>query len=270
MSQSNRARISPLNSLQHQVSPSLSDPSSVPFEITPGQSAIMLEFTKIEFYIELDLLVKIEASYVEPLSQESFEGLISAYKLKQKNLIIAVIKNRDPDRSTVIHNFYFNAHLLNKLLFRMKSQDGEIISRHHREYPILVSNPMTNLPIIGEVEYFMVKDGDSSYVANFIGTDYTFVYNENLREAFKTSALKPEDADLPEFNSPITDFTRFLDLDINSLEILTRLVELQRDTLLAQIKVPFIQAFIYGILVLINLILIATVMTFSIQRVIFT
>ncbi|CAG9326289.1 unnamed protein product [Blepharisma stoltei] len=252
--------------LRRVTSISISEPSSVPWERSPRQSTILLEFSKVQFFIEEDFLYEIESSYTEPLSQDSLESLINAYKQKEKCLIIAVVRSRDTEHSTVIHNFYFHAHLLNKLLFRRKPQSGEIISRYHVEHPIQVNNPMTNLPIIGEVEYFIAKDGANTFRANFIGTDHTFANSETLRHVFESNALKPEDAELNEFSAPITDFTRFLDLDINSLEILTRLVELQRDTLLAQIKVPFTQGFLYGMLMIINFILIGTVITFSIQR----
>lgn len=78
--------------------------------------------------------------------------LITYYRDWGKDLIIAVIKSREIENFTTIHSYYYNAFMLNKQIFRSGEQK-KVLGRHSSS-PIVANNPVTNLPIIGEVEYY--------------------------------------------------------------------------------------------------------------------
>jgi hypothetical protein len=202
--------------------------------------------TELKFYMKDAYLFEIESETIEPLSQETFSSLIEHFASMGKTLLIAVIKNRDLDDPSHLFSFYFNAFQINKLVFK-KRHNGEIISRHDKNFPLAVSNPLTNLPIIGEIEYYQVKTDKNAY---FIGTDYTFTQDEKLRSIFIENALRTEDCELREFNSSIDDIHRFTNLNTSSIGLLEQVLEDYRNSLLSQIRVPFKKAVVFGIIIL--------------------
>ena len=51
---------------------------------------------------------------------------------------------------------YFNAFSILKLIFKKKGD--EFIGRFNTENPITAINPLTNARLIGEVEFFIIKN----------------------------------------------------------------------------------------------------------------
>lgn len=202
--------------------------------------------------LEDEVLYEVELSTVETITQMSISELIQQHTAVGKSFIIAVAKGRELERPTIVHNFYFAAHQLNKTLF-VESSDG-IISRFHRTKPLQPTNPLTNQPFIGEIEYFAVKKNSKQGV--FIGTDYTFANSETLRSYFKTNALAPIDAELPQAAESIPDFARMFEIvDINNLEIFSRMLDRQNETLLSRVHVPFRRASLFGALTIVTLLI---------------
>lgn len=229
-------------------------------EVSPGfscEDSMILEDIQacntIELYAGPNKISEIQASTEEAITKETFEKLIAEYAYSKKKLIIAQVKSRDKDRSIIVHTFYFAAHALNKLLYKVTSND-ELIGRYSSNYTLCVNNPLTNLPIIGEVEYYLITNTEPPYIADFIGTDYNFLHNDKLRKIFEENALKREDNTLPRIDQSITDLSRWLEVDIASIDILSRILETQREQLLDRITVPFSKAVLYGAAVLLALI----------------
>ena len=229
-------------------------------EVSPGiscEDSMILEEIKecntIDLYAGPNKISEIQASTEEAITKETFEKLIAEYAYAKKKLIIAQVKSRDKERSIIVHTFYFAAHALNKLLYKVTSND-DLIGRYSSSYTLCVNNPLTNLPIIGEVEYYLITNTEPPYIADFIGTDYNFLHNDKLRKIFEENALKREDNQLPRIDQSITDLSRWLEVDIASIDILSRILEMQREHLLDRITVPFSKAVPYGAAVMLALI----------------
>ena len=49
-----------------------------------------------------------------------------------------------------------------QILFKkpMMHVDDVLLSRYHPQYPLTVKNPLTNEIIVGEVEYYLLKNGE--------------------------------------------------------------------------------------------------------------
>jgi hypothetical protein len=205
---------------------------------------------KLLFKLNSTTLYSTDLDSVEPLSQETFSDLIQTFISSKKQSIIAVVKSRDSEQLDQYFSFFFNAYQLNKLLFKLKNS-RDLISRHDRQHPFSVINPLTNTLIIGEVEYFIVNPSkdiektseDDFLEATLIGTDLTYVTSEKLREVFKSNALRPEDLIFPTFQGL---FEGFLPGPPN-LEEIQRDFEENRDVLLAQVRVPFKKAAFFGV-----------------------
>lgn len=211
------------------------------------------ESNTIDLYAGPNKVSEIEATTEEAITKETFQKLIADYVYANKKLIIAQVKSRDKDRSIIMHTFYFAAHELNKLLYKVTS-NNELIGRHSSTFTLCVNNPLTNLPIIGEVEYYLITNSQIPYIADFIGTDYTFLHNDKLRKIFEDNALKREDTQFPKIDQNITDLSRWLDIDIASIDVLSRILEAQREHLLDRITVPFNKGVLFGALVLLSFI----------------
>jgi hypothetical protein len=217
----------------------------------------------LRFYMSDEYMNSVDLDAVEPLSQETFAALIKTYRTSGKNLLVAIVKNRDVDQQSHLFTFFFNAYHLNKLLFKVKP-NGELVSRHDKNTPLPVCNPLTNLPIIGEVEYYLVGLRNE---AKFIGTDYTYTMNESLRKTFQDNALRPEDTQYREYSSNVEDFSRFVHLDQSSLGLLERVIEVHRSNLLSQIRVPYKKAMIFGALFVLYYILLGMVLSLAGEKV---
>jgi hypothetical protein len=201
----------------------------------------------LRFYAENTFLYAADSEKIEPLSQETFSALIECYQEANKSLLVAVVKNRDPERPSCLHNFYFHAFHLNKILFKLKP-NGELLSRFDKSSPLPAMNPLTNLPIVGEVEYYIVRRKDR---ADFIGTDFTYTMNANLRQVFVENALRPEDVQFRSYSSNADDINRFSNLDDPSLVAIERVIEERRNNQAGQVKVPFKHAALFGIILVV-------------------
>lgn len=196
------------------------------------------------------ILYKLDLDTIESLSQETFHELISYHKSSNKSCIIAVVKSRDLEQLNQFYQFFFDAFQLNKLIFKKKNND--LIGRHDKTSPMSVINPLTNTLIVGEVEYFLVKNSENNedvLKAELIGTDYSYLFSEELRKVFEENALKPEDL---KFNEVVQDNRiNLVNIEIPQLEleILQREIdeEIKNDSELF-LKIPFVRAFMLGII----------------------
>lgn len=180
---------------------------------------------------------RLSPNSVEPLTRETFGALLESYQEQSKSLIVAVILERDVEEPTTIRPFFFEAGMLNKLIF--KRSGDTLISRYSGSTALTPNNPLTNIPIIGEIEYYICRD---SYTAIFLGSDYTLWKRASLQEVFQNnSQLSPD-----EWES-LQDSIRLNDLDATSLEALARLVDVHRASILSVIRIPFLQSAAYGI-----------------------
>jgi hypothetical protein len=55
-------------------------------------------------------------------------------------------------------------------------------SRYHNEFPISSKNPLTNNAIVGEVEFYSYKAGDSH--AAYFGSDFNYANQKAFRDKF--------------------------------------------------------------------------------------
>ena len=117
------------------------------------------------------LVGSIPADHEDPFSLETFEELIVQHQQVSKQLIIARVKTVDPHLPDKEYFSYYSAHALNKILFRTQIVYGRRLI--HR---LLVLNPLTNTPIVGDVQYFVVrKNGKSSSIRKRASVDKTTI-----------------------------------------------------------------------------------------------
>ncbi|KAJ3365512.1 hypothetical protein GGF31_008537 [Allomyces arbusculus] len=95
-------------------------------------------------------------SQVEPFTLDTLDALIKQRVALGKSLLLARVATlADPDAATVEHSdvryFYYDAHCLNKILFRCYGHDQDYLFR------LYALNPMTNTDIVGDVDYFIVE-----------------------------------------------------------------------------------------------------------------
>ena len=222
-----------------------------------------LEQKPLQLLMGDKIIHELDPATVEPLSQETFTSLISLYSSSNKSFILSLVRNRDLDNLSDFFYFCFHAYELNKLLFRTKAS-REIYSRHDKKRPFSVCNPLTNLPIVGEVEYFKMT---SSTTAQFIGTDYTYTQLDSLRDIFKNNALRTEDLQFREQALLIADLPRMPNLDASDIAMLEREIENHRMAVMSEIRVPFKKAAIFGGIAIIYVISIVACLMISGEKV---
>jgi len=201
------------------------------------RSMSLLHTEKVKFRLALE--------GIEPLTHESFRSLVQGFEEQRKSLILAVVLERDVEQPTMVRSFFFAAGMLNKLIFKRKGD--LLVSRYSSPSLVSPNNPLTNLPIISEVEYYLCQSEDR---AVFIGSDYTLWKRPGLQETFRTMAQW----ELDEWESP-QDSLHLNELDANSLEALSRLVDVHRAAVLSVIRIPFLKAVGYGIVVVLMVLL---------------
>ncbi|KXS12860.1 hypothetical protein M427DRAFT_71792 [Gonapodya prolifera JEL478] len=91
----------------------------------------------------------LDASSDEPFTLEPFEALIRAHAMAGKEFILARVTTVDPSDESRSYYSYYNAHFINKVLFRTQPEAGLL----HR---MRARNPLTNTVIVGDVHYFSI------------------------------------------------------------------------------------------------------------------
>jgi hypothetical protein len=59
--------------------------------------------------------------------------------------------------------------------------------------PLIVRNPLNNEIIVGEVEFFLIKHGESADRAVFIGTDFNYAQSNDFRKIFLENSIDCDD-----------------------------------------------------------------------------
>ena len=73
-------------------------------------------------------------------------------------------------------------------------QEEPLISRYHTSMPLTVRNPLNNEIIVGEVEFFLLKPGETAMdKAIFIGTDFNYAYSNDFRKIFLENSIDCDD-----------------------------------------------------------------------------
>jgi len=93
---------------------------------------------------------KINGNNEDPFTLETFKDLIYMYSKKNKDFIIARIKTSDPSGNNKYFYSYYDAHHINKVLFKTQPE----LSLLHR---MQAKNPLNNMIIVGDVHYFVIK-----------------------------------------------------------------------------------------------------------------
>jgi len=102
------------------------------------------EIDKVKF------IDKINGNNEDPFTLETFKDLIYMYAKKNKDFIIARIRTADPNISNKYYYSYYDAHHINKVLFKTQPE----LSLLHR---MQAKNPLNNMIIVGDVHYFVIK-----------------------------------------------------------------------------------------------------------------
>ena len=55
--------------------------------------------------------------------------------------------------------------------------------------PLTVRNPLNNEIIVGEVEFYLLKNEEGIYTAKFIGTDFNYAYSNDFRRIFLDNSI---------------------------------------------------------------------------------
>lgn len=123
-----------------------------------------------------------------------------------------------------------------KIIFKKKGE--EVVTRFHASCAISAKNPMTNHQIIGEVEFYIIKntyldkpaenrypEGESLSLlgvkGEFLGTDYSYAHSEELKETVNKNV--PNDyknlLNLDEYVHPLNDdWQVYLDRNVNDMQ----------------------------------------------------
>lgn len=101
---------------------------------------------------EIDTEINIDNNIIDGNEQETFtleeyRKLIIDYRNNNKDFILARVST--PDKDDIIHNFYYTASEVNKILFKYES-DRKLLHR------MKVRNPLNNIFIVGQVLYFRI------------------------------------------------------------------------------------------------------------------
>jgi len=104
-----------------------------------------------EYEIDREKFIdKINGNNEDPFTLETFKDLIYMYASKGKDFIIARIKTADPTANKKYFYSYYDAHHINKILFKTQPE----LSLLHR---MQAKNPLNNMIIVGDVHYFVIK-----------------------------------------------------------------------------------------------------------------
>lgn len=99
-------------------------------------------------------VAEVNADQEDPFSLEPFSDLIQAHIDAGKDFILArVLTVEEKDDTKRFYTNYYQAHVLNRQLFRTQPSEGLL----HR---LKAKNPMNNLPIVGDVHYYVVRASD--------------------------------------------------------------------------------------------------------------
>eukprot|EP00347_Sterkiella_histriomuscorum_P005984 403354518 len=166
---------------------------------------------RLPLYIDDNLISEyLDLKEVDPIFSTSYEMMIKEAFRADKNFIIAKMKTRslqskDQQSLTSSHSHFFNVHGIMKLLFKKKGT--EIVGRFHSKNPIQSKNPLTNQQIIGEVEFYIVRNPylsipiENRYPVGqtlslegvkgeFSGTDFNYLYSDELRLMIDDNCLE--------------------------------------------------------------------------------
>jgi len=106
-------------------------------------------------------------------SLDSMQEVIEQRRNQGRNAIIAQVPTRDNNDVTRNSYDYYEAVPFLRLLFHR--QGGIVSHRYNEKYPLVVRNPLTNSPIVGEVAFYIITDNDCKegnngkvYYAQFI------------------------------------------------------------------------------------------------------
>merc|ERR1719354_752587 len=92
----------------------------------------------------------LDAEDEDPFTLETFEAMLKLHMQKEIDFIIARVKTADPEDEDRFYYSYYAAHHINKVLFRTQPDEGLL----HR---MRAKNPLNNMPIVGDVHYFVIK-----------------------------------------------------------------------------------------------------------------
>ena len=122
-----------------------------------------LKLIKVRDSIVAEILLTEE----EPISGTPYNQILIE---NDGNLIIARVQTRDKRDFRKKYFHYFYGPNLIKILF--STFNTILRSRYHNEFPITSKNPLTNNAIVGEVEFYTYKSGDSYAV--YFGSDFNY------------------------------------------------------------------------------------------------
>ena len=98
----------------------------------------------------------IPSQTTDSFSLDTFYELYTEAVEANKKLLLAVVRTGSPDDVSRVFHSVYAAHAMNKLLFRRTPGSNRLLSRYDPNRPIAARNPMTNTPIMGEVQYYLV------------------------------------------------------------------------------------------------------------------
>ncbi len=59
--------------------------------------------------------------------------------------------------------------------------------------PLTVKNPLNNEIIVGEVEFYLIKNASVQMNAEFIGTDFNYACSNDFRKMFLEHSIETDD-----------------------------------------------------------------------------
>jgi len=93
-----------------------------------------------------------DATDEETFSLDTFDRLIQRSHARGKSFLIARVSTADPHDPNRLYHSHYSAHQINKVLFRTQPE----LSLLHR---MKSHNPLNNMPIVGDVDYYMIDKG---------------------------------------------------------------------------------------------------------------
>lgn len=165
----------------------------------------------------------------------SYEMLIKEAFRADKHFVVARMKSRHESSFTKQFSSFFSAFSVIKLIFKKKGE--EIISRFHGTCGISAKNPITNHTIVGEVEFYLIRniylekpegqryppDKSLSLLGvrgEFLGTDYSYAHSAEMRDLVRANCLEDYQhlLNLDEYVHPLNDeWQVYLDRNVSDM-----------------------------------------------------
>ncbi|KAM0682703.1 hypothetical protein MDAP_001935 [Mitosporidium daphniae] len=119
----------------------------------------------------------VDANNEESFTLETFESMICSSYQQKKHFIIARVTTCDPTNSNKLYYSFYYGPQLNRILFKTEKPTANRPAYLHRMHS---KNPLNNMDIIGDVEYFIISPEDVDIAKDHCNVEDAFYLKASL------------------------------------------------------------------------------------------